>query len=60
MAIKVRELLAWVLKQDLDALIATDDGGLSLIVVGRPEVYIEVGGVPVGDIDQDEEVVDEP
>jgi hypothetical protein len=51
MAITVNELQKW-----LDALqpndeVAVDDGGLTIVVVGREEVYCEIGGVPTDDED---------
>lgn len=45
MAIKVGEVRMWLQGLSDEDLIAVDDGGLALVVVGR-ESYIEVGGIP--------------
>ena len=45
---QVREWLAG-LNDDTD--VAIDDGGLMLVLVDNPDVYLEVGGVPIWEED---------
>ena len=45
------EVQQWLSNLDPDDLVAIDEGGLTLIVVGRPDQYIEIGGEPDDDED---------
>jgi hypothetical protein len=47
----VRHVIKWLQILPPDAEVGVDEGGLTLIVVGDPEPYFELGGVP----DEDEE-----
>jgi hypothetical protein len=49
----VREVAAWLDSLDGEQHVAVDEGGLTLVVVEDPDVYLEVGGLP------DEEEADE-
>lgn len=46
MAMTVKEIREWLNSLAADELVAVDDGGLTLVVVGDERVYCEVGGIP--------------
>ncbi len=46
---RVYELREWLQSLDYRDNVAIDEGGLSLVLVGEPEVYIEIGGEPEED-----------
>jgi len=49
MSMRADDLRDWVdglIAQDKNAEVGVDDGGLCLRVVGDPEPYIEIGGLP--------------
>jgi hypothetical protein len=41
-----KEIQDWLDTLGDDAEVAIDDGGLMLVLVDNPDVYLEVGGVP--------------
>ena len=43
---KARGVREWLATLGDDAEVAIDDGGLMLVLVDNPDVYLEVGGVP--------------
>lgn len=49
MAETVREIKDWLNSLTEDELVGIDEGGLTLRVVGRPDVYYEIGGIPEED-----------
>jgi hypothetical protein len=55
MSISALELKSWINSLPDRCTIAIDDGGLTLQVVGSPEVYLEVGGMPEEEILSDDE-----
>lgn len=46
MAMSVGEVREWLETVSKDAEVAVDDGGLTLVVVGNPQIYCEIGGIP--------------
>ena len=46
MTMEVREIKEWLDTLSDDDVVGIDDGGLCLQVVGDPEPYLEVGGMP--------------
>lgn len=56
MAMTVREIKEWLDGLEDGRLVGVDDGGLCLEVVGNPETYCEIGGIPDGDDDESEDV----
>jgi hypothetical protein len=45
---RAKEVQEWVASFDSDDAVAIDDGGLTLVVVGREdEAHLEVGGIPL-------------
>ena len=46
MAMHKAEIIEWLNTLDDEALVGIDDGGLSLVVVGDPVPYCEIGGIP--------------
>lgn len=58
MATSIRDLREWLKGRSGDEEIAVDEGGLTLVIVGEEEDYLEVGGVPEDsghDLDEDDE-----
>ena len=49
MSIKAEELKQWINSLPSGTSIGIDEGGLTLQVVGNPEVYLEIGGLPEED-----------
>jgi hypothetical protein len=47
MAMTKTEVIDWLQSLDDDDLVAIDDGGLALVLVGNEDCYCEVGGVPL-------------
>jgi hypothetical protein len=45
MSISVKDLKQWLDSIPNSTQIGVDDGGLTLQVVGNPDVYLEVGGI---------------
>ena len=54
MAMSVSDVLRWLKTLDPDDEVAVDEGGLELISMKDPHVYLEVGGVPEDEDDEDE------
>lgn len=52
MGMSVLEVKSWLDTLPKWAEVAVDDGGLSLVVVGHENVYLEVGGVPEDETDE--------
>jgi hypothetical protein len=48
------ELRRWLDTIDPEETIAVDDGGLTLVLVSDENVYMEVGGLPDDEDDDDE------
>jgi|WetSurMetagenome_2_1015567.scaffolds.fasta_scaffold194501_3 hypothetical protein len=46
MSIEKQVLRRWIESISDNQEIAIDDGGLTLIVVDNPKIYLEVGGIP--------------
>lgn len=46
MAMTVREIKEWLNTLQDDDLVGVDEGGLCLELVGDPESYCEIGGIP--------------
>lgn len=48
MAMTKGEIRSWLdsISDDDEELISIDDGGLTLVCVNAPSIYIEVGGIP--------------
>jgi hypothetical protein len=43
---RAKEVQGWLATLGDNADVAVDDGGLMLVFVDNPDVYLEVGGVP--------------
>lgn len=41
-----KEIQDWLATLGNDAEVAIDDGGLMLVLLDNPDVYLEVGGMP--------------
>lgn len=51
MAMTVEEVMLWLNNWADDALVAIDDGGLALVLVGQEDAaYLEVGGIPEDEV----------
>lgn len=59
MACTVRELKEALKLLDDDDMIGVDDGGLTLVVVGDPGTFFEIGGIPLDDEDEEDEEEEE-
>ena len=47
---RAREVQEWLEPLNPDDRVAIDEGGLTLVVVGREDkAYLEVGGIPLDD-----------
>jgi len=47
---RAKQVQEWVALLNPDDAVAIDEGGLTLVVVGREdEAYLEVGGIPLDD-----------
>jgi hypothetical protein len=58
MAMLVSEIIVWLESLDDDTLIGIDDGGLQLQEATNSENYLEVGGIP--DEDEEDDLPDSP
>jgi hypothetical protein len=52
MAMSSKEIRDWLDTLDHEAQVAIDEGGLMLVVIGDDSAYLEVGGVPREEEDQ--------
>lgn len=46
MSLTAKELKEWINSLPSGTSVGIDEGGLTLQVVGNPEVYLEIGGLP--------------
>jgi hypothetical protein len=45
MAMRIADIKAWLDTLSEDAEVGVDEGGLTLVVLDLPDVYLEIGGV---------------
>ena len=55
MAMTKAEIVEWLSSFDDDDNVAIDDGGLTLVVIGDPISYLEIGGIRDEEDDEDGE-----
>ena len=46
MAVTIKELREWLDTFEDENMVGVEEGGLTLEVVGLPQAYFEIGGVP--------------
>ncbi len=53
MAMPVQDIQAWLNTLPHDAAVGVNDGGLCLEVVDDPDTWLEIGGIPLPDGEED-------
>jgi hypothetical protein len=53
MAVTIKELREWLDTFEDENMVGVEEGGLTLEVVGLPQAYFEIGGIPEEEEDED-------
>jgi hypothetical protein len=53
MAIDANSIIKWLNSLPINTSVGIDEGGLALQVVDHPDVYLEVGGLPENDTENE-------